>query len=119
MQSARDSYEQALALRNNPVMVNAALQDARALLEALAVDLEILDETMRGLWAPRLKDAGLAQSSILYLKHRDLYREMAKSLEAAAAKHAVDGTLPPAAELGLEQIVPQQAFPAEKAAEQK
>ena len=114
MQSARDSYEQALALRNHPVMVNAALQDARALLEALAVDLEILDETMRELWSPRLKDAGLAQSSMLYLKHRDLYREVAKSLENAAAKHAIDGTLPPAAEIGLEQVVPEQVAAAGK-----
>ena len=96
-------------------MVNAALQDARALLEALAVDLEILDETMRGLWAPRLKDAGLAQSSMLYLKHRDLYREMAKSLENAAAKHAIDGTLPPAAEIGLEQVAPEQVAAAGRA----
>lgn len=112
VQSARDAYEQALARPSDRIMVNTTIQDARSLLVELAAELDILDGTMRDLWAARLKDAGLVHSSNMYLKNRDLYLKMVKSLDAAAAQFAAKGTLPAASEVGLAQVIPEKAVPA-------
>jgi hypothetical protein len=48
----------------------------------------------------------------MYLKNRDLYLKMVKSLDAAAAQYAAKGTLPAASEVGLTQVIPEKAVPA-------
>ena len=69
---------------------------------------------MRGLWARRLKGAGLDHVSGIYTRNRDLFGEMAQSLKEAETGFDETGTLPPASDIGLQQVLPIAVTPPEK-----
>jgi len=112
VQSARDAYEYALKMLPHKDAVKAALADARELANALAEELAHVDGIMTGLWHERRQVLGLDRARSLYTRNITIYSKMAESLEAARAQYDTDGTLPAAADVGLEQVIPIAAVPA-------
>jgi len=111
MQSARDAYEYALAMPGKPDAVRAALADASAAADALACELGELDATITRLWRARMQPAGLARYNDIYRHNRNIYARIVEALEAAREQYDTDGTLPSAADVGLEQVVPIEGKP--------